>query len=278
MKARSLCGTLMVLVTLFCGCSVPRTAHQLPVPSAGVPLKDQPVATPTDAISTLNIVADEPFISDDSYASEPSLLLGKVAEIDAVGGSCALTPTQVKTLWVGRLVGLKISAASKPQLRASLLANRATAAGVTLLSYLSGSFTDSSLYSLIVNDQDVQRVDDADPSYAAGRQAFVAANAAIMNAANVCWLLQVDGITFKTITKRKYTVADAKAGGGAYGVKANGSYYASNEDYSLDYRFGLSLTVLKRPPTQSRALTTPVLVPFERNLFSAGITAIRERK
>ena len=238
----------------------------------GLVLNDQPIPSVDQVTNTLKI-AKEPYISDDTYAADPKLLLGKVAEIDRINDSC-VAAARGEPVWVGKVTGLKFTGAlTKPVLRYSMVTNRALAAQISLLDYLSASLDDSSVYSLEITDQDIERVNDSDPSYKAGRDNWIRTNQALMNDHTVCWLLQVDGFTFKTINKKKFTRSNAKAGGGTFGVKANGSYYASNEDYSLDYRFGLSFTFIKRPSTRGPAGISAAEVEMLKR-----ITRIRDKR
>lgn len=200
-----------------------------------------------DVVRTTLQATDVLYIGDDTYAPDPSLLIGKIFQIDIQAGQCGTDLPGSRVLFIGKISGYPIYPRSGSVLRGSYIVSRAVAASVSLLSFLQAGLNDSTLASVIVTDEDTQRANDGDAAYGAATHTWLAAHADLMANQNVCWLVLVDGVVHKTIVSRRFHMFHGTASAGAFGVNVGGSYYVSDDSYQLDHRFGLSVSILKRP-------------------------------
>lgn len=97
-------------------------------------------------------------------------------------------------------------------------------------------------------------VDVHDDSWNTGLNQWRESNKDLMTDPNICYLLVVTGMVQKNIIRKKYVKFEAKAKGGAFGVNINGELYSSTEDFSLDTRFGLTVSVIRRPFEEQSSL------------------------
>ena len=272
---RTIWASPVVALVVTLGC--PHGGPKPPAPASDAVSQMPNEQTPTgnELISSLKL-ADIPYIDDETYAADPSLLIGKVAEIRRDGDTCSTTMPQGRTFFLDeKVTGLKLTAATKPELDQSVVVNKQTAGSVGFLSYLSAQLGDSSVFSLIVTDQSVRRADDSDPSYKQAKEAWESANKTLLTDQNVCWLLQVDGMVYKTIARRLYRQLAGNGTVGAFGVKVDGKFFTSSDEYVLDHRFGLSFSIIKRPAADKNLLSSRAPTPAERQML-ATITSIPE--
>lgn len=201
------------------------------------------------------------YLSADTYVGNPYALLGTVLEVRRTGDKC---PTQtnlqdaVIDFSATKIPGFMIDENSKlkePIKRQSIMVDKKLSVNVSFLNYLSAEFTGESSFSLIVFDQATGLVNRDDDSWSSGVLKWKNDNKeVILDDEQVCYVHAVIGFVQKYIIKRKYTKYSGTAKSGAFGVNLNGELYTSDEDYSLDIRYGLQTVVLKRPSAVKKVL------------------------
>jgi hypothetical protein len=136
---------------------------------------------------------------------------------------------------------------TEPELRAQSIVTQTIAANTSALSFFSADLSEDTVAEIALTDIAVQR---AKPSkeFDDALAAFKTAHASdLVNASDVCYVFVVAGYTEKTLLRKYHTKQTAKSSGGYSGISVNGSYFASDQDYKMDYIFGLSVRVFKRP-------------------------------
>src|SRR5438876_970930 len=105
------------IVTVVVACRGPGQIVPNPQPDPVSTMPSEPMPSQGQVVSELKL-EEVPYLDDDTYASEPALLIGKVAEIrKAPGTDCPLEKPRGVGLFVGKIIGLKITPAVKPELR-----------------------------------------------------------------------------------------------------------------------------------------------------------------
>ncbi len=220
---------------------------------------NEDIANPTnppaikEANKLLEVKRNQIFLDDESYIANPYALLGKVIEIKMMEGECPENfndPKVTPEFSMFSIPGRKVDEDSKikdPVKTKSFIVDKKLSLEVGALNYLTANLDAESAYSVIVFNQATGLVDTHDDSWYEGVQRWKIDNSELLNDENICYLLVITGVVQKTIIKKKYKKFEVKAKGGAYGINIGGQLYTSAEDYSLDTRFGLSLSVLRRP-------------------------------
>lgn len=204
------------------------------------------------------------YISDASSVSDPAMLLGTILTIRRESSGDCPTDWQDRVKPTGRVrldihgnpnlrKAVVIGDESAPELRASLLVNESLAQQLRLLGYLGASFTDTSLYSVVVTDQSKLKLNDSNEDFVAAFAEWASEKADLFNDSSVCWILRVDGVVHKTITRKRFVEGDYGGSVQAFGLRSSGKHYVSTDDYVLDHRIGLKLTVLKSPRSETAA-------------------------
>jgi hypothetical protein len=146
---------------------------------------------------------------------------------------------------------------TEPELRVQSIVTRSVAANTSALSFFSADLSGETVAEIVLTDIAVQR---AKPSkeFDKAIATFKTIHAGdLVNANDVCYLFIVAGYTEKTLLRKYHTKTTAKAAGGYSGVSVGGSYFASDQDYKMDYVFGLSVKVIKRAGAATTAAEPP---------------------
>jgi hypothetical protein len=217
--------------------------------SSGIELEPRTPAGPSDIRTALGI-EDIPYVRDDTFIGNPMALLGQVVEVRKQDGACSPSFQGNSTFSVTPLVGFKVDESSMlraPSKRDSKIINQQVAASVSFLSTFSAELDSKSVFSVVVFDQAGGRLKDTDPTWQDALTQWQVAHKELLEDATICYLLAVKGVIQKNIIRRKFQEVAGKASGNAYGINVDGKYMSSNEDYSVDVKFGLSMGVIKRP-------------------------------
>jgi hypothetical protein len=223
--------------------------------SANKYLAKEKVYEAIEAQTRLSVNSYTAFIEADAFIGNPYSLLGRVLMIRKSDGKCpdGMTDkgfmTQIAPL---PIPGIKIEEKSKieqPIKRGSIIVTQDLSVKVGFLNYLSAEFSANTTFSIMVFDQLTGLVDVQDTSWENGLNQWLlnSQNQVLMQDPDVCYLYAIIGIVQKNVIRKKYSKLDAKAGGGAYGININGEIHTSNEDYSLDIRFGITPVIIKSP-------------------------------
>jgi hypothetical protein len=243
-------ATCSVLLALLGGCRrTPSVSPEPPQPARpAVSLAEMQIADHTVAEEEAGFLR-LPYVetSDDTYAGDPSLFLGKFLAVRRENDKCPDTflSGTLEPL-PARAIGLNVTAPSKPDIRRSILVDQKTAAEISVLSYLSASLTHDQVASVTVTDLRSQRIVD-DEVYRRALRDAKKTFASYYSAKSICYLLIVEGVSHKAILTKSYVKLDTQGQGGFYGINVGGSYYSTSEDFEKIDRFGLSLAVLRRP-------------------------------
>lgn len=103
------------------------------------------------------------------------------------------------------------------------------------------------LFSIMLYDQLTGVVDVHSPTWEIGLSKWLQKNTYLLQDPNVCYLYAIVGIVQKHVIRKRYKKLDTKIRGGAYGLNVNGELHTSNEDFSLDIRYGLNPVIIKSP-------------------------------
>jgi len=206
-----------------------------------------------NAQKRLGIKSHTAYIEADAFHGNPYSLLGRVIMIRKTDSKCPdgisgtdfisdYTPTAIS--------GIDIDEASKiknPIKRGSIIVTKDLSLKVSFLNYLSAEFGKNDSFSIMLYDQLTGLVDVHSPTWQIGLRNWIQNNTYLFQDPDVCYLYAIIGIVQKHVIRKSYKKLDAKAGGGAYGVNINGELHTSNEDFSLDIRYGLTPVILKSP-------------------------------
>jgi hypothetical protein len=223
-----------------------------------------PILTPEQAIDRLKLTMQMAYIDAEAFTADPYALLGQVIQIRKQGGKCptSITDAGFPAELAPYPVVCKVRESSKikaPELRSSIIVNKALAANVSFLSYLSAELDAETHFSLIVFDQAKGLADTTDSSWRTSLEQWKKENADLINDPEICYLFAITGFVQKNIVRKKYVKFNGKASGGIYGININGELSTSTDDYSLDIKFGLTPVVIKRPSAPSEETSTRVV-------------------
>lgn len=221
---------------------------------------DTPAKVPDSltAFEQLGVRNDMIYIEADAYSANPYALLGTVLEVHKNGENCpAGGDIGQGTLKISKFKarGANVDESSKlkePRKRSSLIVDAKLSASVNFLNYLSGQFEGETSFSIMVFDQSTGLLNRDEQAYDDAVDTWVSRNTAVMQDDNICYVYLVIGFVEKYVLRRKYTKFSAGAKGGAFGVSIDGQLYQSNEDFSLDIRYGLQVVSLKSPAPVAR--------------------------
>ena len=238
----------------------------------------QTIVDQTKINQLLNIEEDIPYIKlEGGFIADPFSLLGRVVEVRKVNGK---VPDAVSSPNVEfspfPISGAKVETDSKiksPILRQSVVINSKIAANVGLFNYLQAEIDDESVFSINVIDQAGGLVDVQDPSWPRGVKQWKIDNADVLADNEICYLYVIIGFVQKQIIRKKFKKFDGSAKGGAMGININCAVYLSSDEYSMDIRYGLTPTILKRPKPVTNMLVNKSIhgigvAPEEKALFS----------
>lgn len=241
------------------------------------------VATKEEAAKKLKIDDQTAYIEADAFVANPYSLLGRVIQIRKINGTCPNTlndPDYKFEFTISPIPNIKIDEASKlkePILRNSIIVDKQLSLNVSFFSYLSPQLDAKSFFSLMVFDQSCGLVDVHDNSWTNSVKQWKEENQDVIKDPDVCYLFAITGFVQKNIVRKKYIKFEAGAKGGAYGININGELSTSTEEYSLDIRFGLTPSILKRPESKYDFTKTLDVNPtlLEKQLFGSltGSTA-----
>jgi hypothetical protein len=239
-----------------------------------------PIQPPTEADLRQKFGIDEdlPYIQDDTFINDPTSLLGQVIEIRKVDGKCPGDWKQGKPEFavvpVAHFAVDPSSVLKTPMKRDSKLITADLAAHVKFLNYLSGELAGNRVISAILFDQAAARAADKDDAWPRAISTWKTNYTDLIKDEAVCYLVVVRGVIQKNLVRRTFSEASGSAAAGAYGVNVDGKYHTSNEDYSVDVRFGLSIGILKRPVETPQGLdvevTQPERAPTQEELQGAA--------
>ncbi|MEO1259818.1 MAG: hypothetical protein AAFZ15_13580 [Bacteroidota bacterium] len=242
----------------------------------------------SEAENLLSVKRNQIFIEDDSFVANPLLLLGNILEIRKMDGECPEKFNAADSVPEFSIVPLQdfvvdeASILKQPVKRQSILVDQKLSLQLSFLSYLSTQLDHESVFNTMVFDQAAGRIKTSDPSWSKSVNTWKEQHQALLEDEDICYLLAVTGMVQKNVIRKKYTKFSAGAKGGGWGVNFNGSLHTSNDDYALDFRFGLSVGVIKRPKVIYRGEKDEGLkgidIPTERemNLFKSISTVIRK--
>jgi hypothetical protein len=217
------------------------------------------VPSPAEVSRMMGLENNVAYIAADSFTGNPYALLGSVIEVRKSGGQCpaTLNANGVVPEFSPRVIpDIRVDEKSKirePIKRQSIIVDQRLAMKVGILNYLSAELGTESSFSLLVFDQAIGLADRKHVSWGEGLTQWEKENEALFADEDICYLFAVIGFTQKYIIRRKYQKYTAGVRGGAFGVNLNGELYTSTEDYSLDIRYGLQPSILKRPTDKVRA-------------------------
>lgn len=217
-----------------------------------------PVATVNELKSKTNVNDQTAYIMADAFTGNPFQLLGQVVEIRrSASGECPTSLVNGRDLNFEfspfPVTGFKIdeqTKLSKPELRGSIIVDKALSAQAGFLSFISAQLDQKSVFSLMVMDQVKGIVDFQDTSWKEAVKAWKQENKDKMDDPEICYIYVVSGFIQKNIIKKKYYQFEAGAKGGAYGININGKLSTSSDEYSLDIIFGLTPSIIKRPAVE----------------------------
>nr|WP_299486261.1 hypothetical protein [uncultured Allomuricauda sp.] len=205
------------------------------------------------------------YIEADAFHGNPYSLLGRVILIRKNNGECpdGITGSGFISDYAPiPIMGIEIDEKSKiktPLKRGSIVVTKELAASVSFLSYLSGEFSKSDSFSVMLYDNLTGLVNVHSPTWQAGLNNWIQTNAYLLQDPDICYLYAIVGIVQKHVIRKSYRKLDAKIKGGAYGINVNGEIHTSNNDFSLDIRYGLTPVIIKSP-TYKLELTKQELV------------------
>ncbi|WP_143309142.1 hypothetical protein [Chitinophaga vietnamensis] len=243
-----------------------------------------PIATLND-LKTKTMVNDQTaYIIADAFIGNPYQLLGQVIEVRKTDGQCPTNLVNAKDLNFEfssfPVTGLKVdeqSKLAKPQLRGSIIVNKALCAQAGFLNFLSAQLDQKSTFSLVIMDQASGLVNFQDPSWTNAITQWKQNNQDKMNDPEICYIYVVSGFIQKNIIKKKYYLFEAGAKGGAYGLNIDGKLSTSTDEYSLDVVFGLTPAIIKRPPAASANVlkAAPAPSPSTEHTFTPSVDEAR---
>jgi len=209
-----------------------------------------------DAINAqkkLGIKNHTAYIEADAFHGNPYSLLGRVIMIRKNNGTCpdGISGTDFISDYTPTVItGIEIDESSKiknPIKRGSIIVTKDLSMKVSFLNYLSAEFGTSDSFSVMLYDQLTGLVDVHSPTWQIGLRNWIQNNTYLFQDPEVCYLYAIVGMVQKHVIRKSFKKLDAKAGGGAYGININGELHTSNEDFSLDIRYGLTPVILKSP-------------------------------
>lgn len=208
-----------------------------------------------EAQNRLSVNTYTAYVEADAFIGNPYSLLGRVMMVRKNNGNCPEGVndkgfiTQIAPL---PIPGIQIDEKSKikqPLKRGSIIVTKDLSAKVGFLSYLSAEFSANTKFSIMVFDQLTGLIDVQNPSWQSGLNQWLMnpQNLYYLQDPDVCYVYVIVGIVQKNVIRKKYVKLNAKAGGKAYAVNINGEIHTSNEEFSLDIRFGITPVILKSP-------------------------------
>ena len=222
------------------------------------------------------------YIEADAFIANPYSLLGRVISIRKKDGKCpeSLSDPDFNfefTLFpISKIKVDEVSKIKKPELRGSIIVNKQLSAKVGFLKYLEGQLDTESFFSIMVYDQAMGLVDVQDENWEPSVEKWIVNNQSLITDPEICYLFVVTGFVQKNVVRKKYVKFKAGAKGGAYGVNISGELSTSTEEYSLDIRFGLTASVIKRPASEIDNSIALVTIPTSKEieLFSSASGSI----
>lgn len=211
------------------------------------------VYTALQAQKKLGIKTHTAYIEADAFHGNPYSLLGRVIVIRKSQGKCpdGISGTNFISDYAPTpITGIQIDENSKikvPIKRGSIIVTKELSSSVSFLSYLSAEFKKSDSFSVMLYDQLTGLVDVHSPTWQTGLNNWIQQNTYLLQDPDVCYLYAIVGIVQKHVIRKSFKKLDTKLKGGAYGINVNGELHTSNEDFSLDIRYGLTPVILKSP-------------------------------
>ena len=212
----------------------------------------KPVVDQKDVNNLLNIKTEIPYIEfEGGFIANPYSLLGRVVEVRKVNGQIpsSVTASNVEFSTMP-IIGIKRdlnSDVKSPILRQSVIIDSKISANVNLFNYLSAEADAESVFSINVIDQSGGLVDVQDSTWAKGIKEWKADNADLLKDDDICYIYVIIGFIQKQIIRKKFKKFNAEAKGGYAGINVGGALYMSSDEYSMDIRYGLTPSILKRP-------------------------------
>lgn len=233
------------------------------------------VYTAIEAQKKLGIKTHTAYIEADAFHGNPYSLLGRVIVIRKTNGKCpdGIAGSDFVSDYAPLpIMGIQIDENSKikvPIKRGSIVVTKELSASVSFLSYLTGEFKNSDSFSIMLYDQLTGLVDVHSPNWQSGLNSWIQQNAYLLQDPDVCYLYAIVGIVQKHVIRKSFKKLDTSLKGGAYGINVNGELHTSNEDFSLDIRYGLTPVILKSPTftvqlPKSELIEKMELVPDKR--------------
>jgi len=215
--------------------------------NGGIILEKEATSPDKDQIREI-LRLDMPFyFQNDTYAGDVSQLLAKVViMLPADGKKCSDDQKWRAPIFIDRLPEAAFTDPQKPETRKSIVLTKKAAADADFFGYLSAKLSTDQVFSILATDI-VRRVKDNDNAYRAAKEKWKTDNKKYMDDAGVCLIGIVEGAVQKTISRKKFTKVEGTSAAGAFGLKANGSYFSSDEEFESDYWFGVDVTWWKWP-------------------------------
>lgn len=205
------------------------------------------------------------YVTLDMYNANPYSLLGQVVVIRKKGDKCPQDFFDETASVQLHKYALSYKEHENPEsrlknpiLRSSIVVTKTHAANIGFLSFLQAQLDDKKSFSIIVTDQASGTIDTSTPKWKEALSTWELDNADVMQDKNVCFVYVVTGFIQKNIIRKTFTEFQAGANGGAYGLNIGGKLYTSNEEYSLDIRYGLFPAILKYPDMEPRISGQPL--------------------
>jgi len=188
------------------------------------------------------------YIELPTFIGNPYALIGQIVQVPKIFGetpdelngiSCPFILHPIKNLKIDELSKLK-----NPLQRASIIANSEVIAKTSVLKYLNGQIKNTSVFSLLVFDRAIGRVNQNIDSYETAIDEWKSKYMSKYADKHTAILYLITGFVQKEIIRKSYKKMVSSANGGAFTVSVDGELHTSNEDYYLDILFGLEATVL----------------------------------
>jgi hypothetical protein len=227
-KLRFLIGLCTAI--LICACAT----------QSGIVLNDEQLPSPVDLSQTFpQSESNLYWLTNDTYY-DPAQLVGVVfgfgvkTDENYSGNPLAdFTPEKL-----GRIVGWEKTEPAPARVRTSLALTEEAALSAAALTYLSANLKGGKIASVVVSDLKIIRAEDETTNYFQSLGQWLTSYSGLVN--RYYSVMVVDGALLRSVTGRYYTEYTTDGQTGVFGINVEGSYYYSNEEYFVDYIFGLN--------------------------------------
>jgi len=207
-------------------------------------------ATKDEANSLLDIRRNQIYIDDEAFITNPESLLGRVIEVREVNGECPKSYIEGYSPEFSILplknIEIDENKNSEPLTVKSMILNKTLKSNIGFLNFFQSNLQFDEVYSLLITNQTSGLAKVSVDSWESAVLDWKTKHNNLLNDSSICYLLVVTGFVQKNIIRKKYKKFDGNLKGGAYGLNIGGSLFVDTTDFSIDSRFGLSVSVLHR--------------------------------